>query len=333
MSNTVNVYGCGGLGCNAVKSHIDFPQDMAGFAECKLGLIDTSESNINIVSKNDEHIKSQYLVPGLDGFGKSRTAKAVELIKPHISEFLVDLPPEDMNVVIFGTAGGTGSITGPLLIQELLARQKNVIGICVTSKDSGKEAENNLRTLQTLQNISMKAGVPLPMLIITDDGAATRTSQDDAIRQMVLAVSIMCSGKNERLDSKDIHNWINYHKVDSDLTPQLVTIMVIVGDEVPKNVENINAISTLALLTNVDERPLPLNQVYSATGILPKSFQDASNHDPKQRHFVITADLIPSYLQDLQATHEAYEKTKEVIKAAPKVSIKGGTEDDSGLIL
>jgi cell division GTPase FtsZ len=153
------LYGAGGAGIN-IASRLESLRDgsngvlLDGFS---ISYLDTSDSNVDHNKINKEHL---YLIEGANGSGKNR-AENYSIIKEQIKRILLDHKPQDFNVVIHSLSGGSGSVIGPLLANELLDQGKDVVVIIVGSTDSTIEINNSIKTIKSYAGISAKQKKPI----------------------------------------------------------------------------------------------------------------------------------------------------------------------------
>src|SRR5690606_24044429 len=109
-------------------------------------LVDTSTSNVG-----EGNSIPFFHVPGMTGAGKKRQVafhgandQMVELLKQY-------KPSPTMNLVIFSLSGGSGSVLGPLLAEELIKRGYPTVCLIVGSIVSKIEAHNTNATLKTIE--------------------------------------------------------------------------------------------------------------------------------------------------------------------------------------
>lgn len=274
MSKQIRLFGCGGAGVN-ITSHYTGRSTAAGCAEILPALIDTSQSNLKGRQLPED---ATYLVEGLDGSGKIRAENHTEIAKT-IKQILVQIPPTDFNIVVFSASGGSGSVIGPLILKELGDRKIPAIAMVIGSDESVIAAENTLKTLQSLENISQNSGLPLIMSYHQNDLNDKRSNVDKSIFSAIACFSILASGENMEMDYRDLVHWIQYTKVNGG-KPQLATVHIATSAEQFEKV--IAPISVASLYSEPDAEHLPTTADYQSVG-----YADLSSADIDQLHFLI----------------------------------------------
>lgn len=329
QKNTLAIYGCGGMGINACTKIIDIPTSATGFPDAVFTLIDTSQSNLN----SDLNGMNKYLIPGLDGSGKDRSYTH-RLATPHINQILNDYQPKDFNIVIFSLSGGSGSILGPLLVNELLKRDLDVIVFCVGSTDSGIEADNSLKSIATLQGISRTIHKPISARIYMNSDNYPRTDVDKQIEHDIRGLALLLSGINEELDNEDIHNFLYFSNLKNVAVPaQLVDLLVYSKKEEESVPENLTAIAVASLLPSYSDSRLNLGQPYSCAGYMPRGLTEASAAGFKPLHFILTTSLLGDRIKQLKETVESFEQTKKALSTSVTSIAVSGECSDGGFFL
>lgn len=318
---TVRIYGAGGAGCNAVAA-LNLPNDAAGFPESHFTLVDTSGSNIPRTATKPWNT---YLIPGIDGSGKNRPF-AYKVAKPHMDSILLESPPMDFNIVIFGLSGGSGSVLGPLLLAEILRRGSSCIGICVISTASAKETKNAFDTLGTLINMSTQTlKKPIVCCFHENTRETPRAEVDFRIENQLRALAMLACGHNDELDRKDLGNWLDYTKVTT-ITPQLVDLVV----HIPKAdaaVPDITAITVANLLADKDTVELDLGQLYSCVGYLNKTAIESTTLTIPSMHYIVTNGHMEERLSSLSAKIAEYEASEKLLAGTPVAAFKTDSPD------
>ena len=326
---TLAVYGAGGTGCNLVFGEFTtLPTGNIAFPDTTYAVIDTSSSNL--VGDSDKDVGT-YLIPGVDGSGKNQ-ALGYEYAKPHMDTFLNEHKPGDFNIVIFGAAGGTGSIVGPMVISELTKRGKTVVAICIGSTASGKEAGNTLRTITNLQNMSMKMlQKPVAVNFYMNSATSPQAVVDGNVGAAVSALATLASGANHGLDSKDLHHWLNYQTV-TEVPPQLVDLVINFQDNTDPVPTEYRAISVASLLTGRDDHPLDMGQPYGTVGYLPEEMVTSSLSPGKSIHFILTNGLLSKMTGKLKSIVDNFRQIEEDLSKTPVVVLDAETNDDGFML-
>jgi hypothetical protein len=290
----VRIFACGGCGINAAHGWDQKIQDslreVAGrgvIGELAVTYVDTSESNLN-GSENKEQV---FLLAGVDGSGKVRASNHEEIGKI-IKPLLLEHPAEQLNIVVFSASGGSGSVIGPLVMRELLQRGERTIGIVVGSSESVISINNTNNTLKSLDNIARKNGQPVVIAFEHNESTADRPEVDARIRATIGSLLIMAGPHIRELDTEDVTNWLQYHKV-SKITPQLSLLDIVVDTTTLP--EDIADPISIASIINTPEQAL--------RGVTPdyitEGYQTKTDNTEGYYHYVITIDPIPRIAQKM----------------------------------
>lgn len=318
-TDKMRVYGAGGCGTNIVSGYVNAAKEKNA-AQILPVIIDTSRSNI------ESHIPSDicFLLEGVDGSGKLR-AENYAKISDSIKQLLLKFKPTEFNVVLFSGSGGSGSVYGPLIASELIARGETVVCIVVGSDESYITANNTMNTLKSLEGISRKTGKPVVMHYRHNPRGKPRTEVDHEIRFAISALAIMASRQNKALDTMDIHNWINFDKVTS-VKPRLACLEIFVGNETPW--DKYSPISVASIYKNPDEPSIPVVPEYVCNGYVDLGIEGMENI-----HYVIDVDVVPKIAESIQRVIAGLE---EVRSSRPKLSNLIGEGDqtkDDGMVI
>ena len=297
-------YGCGGTAINLLRAHRqDKPLHTNATSDERFVYVDTSIANLRDVSLEDA-----FIIEGCDGSGKDRprNAKAVMEALPAI---LNKHKPGDTTVVVFSTAGGTGSVAGPIILEELLKRGVSVFAIVVGSHASLKATANTIGTLSGLEATVSRVGRPVVMAYREND--PTKSNGDNnAVPLMVMSsLSLLCSGKNGHLDSADVGNLADYHTV-THYKPALSMLDVYVNEEQLIKESN-NVIAYAALLKNENEVAPSINPAYDTVGYLPPEASDRYN---ESFHFTVSSSRLKGILNKLIERRAELESAQSVVE-------------------
>lgn len=247
---SVTVIGCGGAGLNQARP----------FKE-KVNTIffDTSSTNI----RAGEKVKILANGSG-SGSNRAENAREIEGSVGKLSDSDVGLA--DASIVMFSLAGGTGSVSGPLMIRELSRRGSRVIGVAIADTSSSTGAKNTNNTLKTLSAIAKNNDIYLPMIIVSNDNAQTRGEVDKTITTLVTALIGILTRPVYEVDRNDRLNWLNPKKV-VDTTPGIKLITfdcegMQINDEIVFGTGSEEMVDSLLVLQNTPDdilkKPLPL---------------------------------------------------------------------------
>lgn len=320
----LRIFGAGGGGIN-LASHFENAEVRDGQAEIQVTYVDTSMSNL----RNGLDRKRAALIEGVDGSGKVRRENAGP-ISESIKKFLLDHPPGDLNVVIYTGEGGTGSVAGPLLHSELLARDEQVISIVIGGEESAMATDNTVDTLKTLDAISQKRGKNVVFAYQHNDPQTTRKEVDAHVHTIVAALSILGSRQNDELDTRDVYNWLNFSEIDRlGFEPALVRLRVFDHDTAMDAAGDYDAISVASLLASPSIPRPSWHPDYSATGYC--RLEAVTGENQEGLHYLLTHDVdrIYNYIAEVQ---EKIQERKSARKGVQRYANKGEA-DDNGLVL
>lgn len=315
---TLRIYGCGGAGINLV-SHFD---KVAGEVNEAVAVVypaymDTSRSNLKNI-ENQDHI---FLLPEKDGSGKERRLNSPE-IAVNIKNALNQFKPMDMNIVVFSASGGSGSVFGPLIMQELLQQGRAVIGLVVGSDESKKACKNTLATLKTLENMASMNQVPFVIFYEHNDEDTPRSDIDKRFQHAIGAIAVLASKQNEELDSTDILHALRFDK-SAGVEPRLASLDIARSND--EFADGGQYVSMVSLYDNPDAEKTSIRPDYQATGYI-----NGRIDGPKVFHFGVRLDRIAKIASNITASLADYEAVTgaRVISAR----IADDSESENGLI-
>jgi hypothetical protein len=331
------IYACGGAAINIVAGLKNTTVNRDLVSDFEVVLVDTSRSNLSAHSREAEC----YLVEGLDGSGKVRSENS-GAIAERVKDILQQHKPGDLNIILSSGAGGSGSVIGPLLASELLARGVAVIILMVGSTASKLEAENTLKTLKTYEAISQKRDMPVVMHYLQNSPTLIRAKVDQSMISTISYLGMLYSRRNRELDTKDLQNWLNFSKDGlTSFGAQLAVLTILWHDQADgDNTEmksdlaklgNIISVATLAPEgVNTD---LPQAPEYQTVGILPQIKDGGEQLAGKVISYVISDGLLPQFTKGLNGFLS--DLTQAAESRPPKTSILSNTDkvDNTGLVL
>lgn len=323
MSNSkgrMRVYCCGGAGVNQGKVLMAQP-DVEGFATLDVALVDTSRSNM-LSGVPDDCV---YILPNVDGSGKKRSENHLEIANT-VKDVLVKQKPTDFNVVIFSTAGGSGSVYGPLIMRELMTAGIPVIGVVIGNLTTAIEAKNTVNTLKSLDNIARKANVPAVIQYSANSKNNSRKSVDAFVQQSALSLSLLVSRQNEELDTSDIGNWVRYNNV-TEVAAQLCLLTIVVDEEDAAAI--VDPISVASIVDAGNEAAIVFSPDYGCVGYKAAS---VSTETP-ELHYVLSISAVQEMFASINAVAHDYDEMKAARPAQQALVTKGDNATDFDLIL
>lgn len=275
----VAVYFCGGTGLNIGKNMSDLEADVC--------FLDTSDRNVT-----ELHDKSKvFLTKNTVGAGKNR-AYILPIVRPQIGNVLSRFPAADFNIVVFGTSGGSGNILGSLLVSEMLKANETVIVVGASGIESTEVVNNSLDAIKTLEGVSMNRGKVVPMVHVINGVGVPYAVTNNEVDFYIRALCDLASQEHERLDVKDIENWVNFtNKVD--IQPQLCELKIF---DNRKEASTVNEMLSVASLFTDEAQEVPFGSPFvRTTGIAKKGDIIAD-----QLHFIINSIGIEEIVKSLE---------------------------------
>lgn len=318
------IYAAGGAAINIASSMAKYTNSKEyGFSEIETYFIDTSSSNIHDDIPEDKC----YMVEGLDGSGKVRKSNYAVLSECS-KEILHKFKPDDINIVLHSSSGGTGSTLGPIIVSELLSRGLNVIVLTVGSSSSRIETENTMKTLKSYEMIARKTDKPVCMYYKENSVETPRSAVDSSISTALVVLATLFSSDNKELDLSDLTNFLNYNSVTS-YGAQLALLELYEKDVVLDKGHTI--ISAATLIDNTSSPDLEHPIEYQCVGYLPEKIKDIINLD-LPIHVTVMAGHFNKTVDRLNKLLSEYDEARKVVVSK---SIIDNNDDSTseGLIL
>lgn len=290
----VRLYAAGGCGTNIGAQLEKFRNsDQDGFANLDIVYVDTSKSNL----RSEIDPKNCYMLDGLDGSGKLRSENHEQIAK-HTKMVLQKFPACDLNVVLHSAAGGSGSVIGPLIASELMANDAPTVIIAIGSNTTMLDVNNTLKTLKSYDAISKKHNAPISLVYTENNTSFSRDQADTFARRQVIGLCILFSRENRELDSKDLFNFLRYHRVTS-FAPQLTSLTMVSKEEKNEDLNIGNIISVASLVATGESAVLEQFTEVQYTGFLPEKACDLVM-EATPLHFMISDGILPAVANRLQ---------------------------------
>jgi len=320
----MKLYACGGAGINTVKQFAPFNgQANPGFATIETVFIDTSRSNL------DSSIPEQmtYLVQELDGSGKRRATNHAALSES-INEILLEHRPGDINIIVHSAGGGSGSVIGPLLTNELLGREQLVIVLAIGSTSSKIETENTKKTLQSLESISQRRSMPVCVYYRENTLEKPRGDIDRDVSTAISLMTAIFSGQNREFDTEDLRNFLNYPRVTS--YPAKLSYLDLFAKDIDLDTKNEAIVSLITLSNGEVPTEVPQHVEYQATGYL----HEAAFKVVKQSMPIHTAVIAGHFSKLIGRLDKRLAEFAEIRSTVHEKSILGSASTtDDGMVL
>lgn len=193
--SSIRVFGTGGAGKTAA---IRFSK--LNIQDVSITTIDTSGVPVEI--DGIETLK----IGDLSGSGKLRKDN-IDPINNFVAEYAANTVFADINIMLMSFSGGSGSVIGPLLVDEILRQKKIAIIIGIVDTESDIDTVNGLNCLRTLNNIAdnRKGYVPLIMFDNNKGRATVDRGIDKTLYQLMMILTVPYIG----LDNNDRIKFLN----------------------------------------------------------------------------------------------------------------------------
>lgn len=315
---TVSIYGCGGAGVNILQTYsAGTIRDLAG--KVTPVYVDTSRSNLRDGTPEEQ----VFLLDNVDGSGKIRRENG-EAISKVIKNMLHEHTPGEFNIVLFSASGGSGSVFGPLIVAELLARDIPVVPLVIGTDESIICAKNTLNTLKSLEGVSARQNKTVCTYYEHFTRKDTRAEADASIIHAMAMLTLVGAGDVKELDSSDIFNWLQYDRV-SNLEPTLAML----GAEVdPKEVDELpDVVSVLSIRKSPNEPTYQSIVPYNADGYMDIPMDDVDNV-----FLAVTASGIDRVVERIVGTVKSMEEDEgSRVKRGRIFDVSEA--DDNGMVL
>ena len=342
----LRIFGVGGAGINNVSALHD-SQDIELFDHVAISYVDSSDANKNEMTTEENTF--HFVRPGefdksgqpakLSGGGKDRKTLA-RLISPQIPEVLKKHPPGKFNIIVHSGSGATGPTAGPLLAMELMRRGHDVIVIMMGSSASYAEINNTTLTMEAYSSFVNDVDRPVVMYYRETTPNYPEFKVDADVRSALFTLGMVFSPDNHRVDSTDLSNVLNYHRV-SKFRKELVQIDVF--NEKLELPEYVLPITQAILIDPEEESTLGARHdeilvQCSADGVLNEKFasrirssMNKSATAKSLRALVFTGSL-PAIHQRLQSERSRFLKDLEARERATTSIQATAAPSDTGLM-
>jgi hypothetical protein len=320
----MNIYACGGAGINIGSSFSNVQKTIEkGFASLNLCFVDTSKSNVAQTTPSDQI----YLVEGLDGSGKLRNSN-YSILSEKSREIMHKFKPADVNIVLHSASGGSGSVLGPILVSEMLARGELVIAMVVGSTGSRIETENTLKTLKSYETISKKREMPVAAFYRENSPNKPRGHVDSEIQNAIFILAAIFSGQNRELDTADLRNFINYDKVTS-YSPRLTSLDFFSKEIIISKGQSLVSVVTIADDNSDSEISIPVE--YQTVGFFHEDRKKSLTVE-MPIHACMVAGYFNQAVELLDNKLKQYDEARNVYVDKSIVKDSSGSTDE-GLVL
>lgn len=324
MKGKLRIYAAGGCGINISSIYSENDEEV-GAAKTYPVFVDTSRSNLVRAGIAGE--QNVFLLKDVDGSGKVRRDNH-DTIAKNIKQLVQQFSPLDFNVVVFSASGGSGSVFGPLILSELLSRNLPAICVVIGSNESAITAQNTVNTLKSLESIAKRTEVPVVMHYGENTLESKRSDVDLRARAMIAGLSYLASGENSELDSRDLLNWVQFHRT-TKVQACLATVDFYLGATDANKA--VNPISIASLYASPDHQDLTVIPEYHTTGYPLNKIEILGSYPGI--HYVITNEEVPEIYKHAQAVLKQIDERRSARVAQDSLVDAGDDVSDTGLIL
>jgi len=321
---SISVMGCGGFGVNMVKKHVEANQMYDD--EIKYSIVDTSRSNLSGISN-----KIEQFILAETGAGKIRSTH-VDTIQQNLDSCGVLQRISDINVVIFSFSGGSGSVIGPLLVNEITSHPMNkaVILVGVIDDCSKMDCVNSINTLKSLRNLA-KGKAYYPLMLYTNE-AGRVTVNSSVLADIDAAIRVFTDRSVQELDLTDKLNFLN--PINLGCTERDVFIVGFLTDELTENtsiaqncgrqvIMSKNLKTHASLSVNSSGKSAAVMSDVAFVGVSDKSTYTA----------LIGMPIPDTAVHALNKKYEKFTKVSQIHASVADESIQSGATHASGITL
>lgn len=325
LKGSIQVYAAGGCGINVASQLEKFRgNEEIGIAKVEITYIDTSRSNLTEGVPEE----SIYLLKDLDGSGKIRKEN-YQQIAAHTRDILQKHEPLDLSIVISSASGGSGSVINPSIVSELLDRDLAVVVILIGATDTRLDIDNTVKTIKSYEAISKLRGKPVVVKYLQNSTATPRAQVDAEALQTISALLASYSRENLELDSKDLFNFLNFHKATT-FGPQLAALNTYFGQFPTDYIGEV--VSVVTLCEKGGDSSLPITPDYQAVGFMPVGINDRLT-SAAPINLVITTDLLAVTAKSLNDKLKELEQAQKARVSAASILSDKDSATDTGLVL
>jgi len=340
------IHGVGGAGINISADILKALEDSEDIAELEFYTIDSTDKTIQ---RHPELQETFYKIKlekrrnqGLDGSGGERKNKELvkhyaSNVKGYIDEFGFGSPKvNEFHLVIFSGSGGTGSVAGVLLLQELLQSGNIVVPIIIGDASNMLFITNTLNTLNSIENIARKnkAAIPAVFYNNTENNVTNRATEEkvnEKVINMTYILAAMLGGEIQNIDLQDMRNFLQpslYKTIQVQNGAYELAIKRKVLD-----IEDAIIARTLTAEDVEDDIDIKVSLLHNKVGnILSPEIRKAFENDLPLYVFLRTNHLF----EIVEELEEEYEKLEEASKRKRKQfrsNVANIEDDDTGLVL
>jgi len=198
--------------------------------------------------------------------------------------------------------------------------------VAVGDAATRKFARNSRATLKSFMGNVAVTKHSLAVFYAENSRLVSEAKINEKIEQLVTVLSILYSGENRRMDSKDLYKWLRPTTVDG--APMLTALSIVEGStDYPTN---IGQVVSLATLTNDRE-----NAAYpEMVDIQFTGFPDNIDREVSEWpiHFVLSDGVIAPAIDRLTKTIDELEENRQARLAPAKILDSSDVVGSSGIV-
>lgn len=293
------IYFCGGAGTNLGSLY--------GASFEGACFLDSSDANLGDKQITEDRT---FLIPNTDGAGGNQ-AYMMPFARKYADDMLDMFEPGEMNILVCSADGGTGPAIATTLVGKLIEQDCTTVVVMVGGTDTPRRITNTLNTFKNLELRAAKFKRTVATAYVNNTAGEAQADQEALF--ILDALVNLSDQENGRLDTMDVHNWINYWKLCS-VEPQLCTLFV--TDNRKDAAAILEPISIASLYTDpTKDAPIGTAHVRT-TGIVTNPAKMTSD----QLHFVINTAGVASIMDDIEkervkqnTTLSTYSRRKAIV--------------------
>lgn len=340
---------CGGTGISLSKSAFESVASLGdGFSDVEFNYLDASTRSIDKIPAEERRgkfwqvTKLKLTDAEIQGGGGERRA-IFQDIRNFIPKYIDEKGYHkritgEYHMVVFSGSGASGSVIGPLLIDNLLATGIPVIAVVVGDSGNAMYAKNTLNTLSSINNMAMNRKKPLSVIYANNhsfgqgSGNAGEKHVNERIRNIVSVLSLFLSGNNLEIDQKDMEGFVDQSMYTTITVPAgLYGLSVFSNDiDIPEG-----SIPTMArtLTLQGEEAKLNIELMHHKVGYIVNENAKAIFESQVPLHLVTYSNFFVRESEALQAADKRYKEMEESIKNQNITGTHNSNVQDDGFVL
>lgn len=318
---TIRIYNCGGAGIGIGKYfEPERHEKNPGYAMLSPVYMDTSRASTFGVPA--EYF---YQLPEAEGSGGKRSFNGEDIIR-YTGDMLQKFPPEQYNVVIHSTTGGSGSVMGPSIASELLAQGKVVIVFAIGGDDTKQYIKNSIGTMSSYEGIVETRDKPIILEYLQNGIDGTIEEVDAKVHLAISCLTVLFSGQNRNLDARDIYHWAHFDQVTS-FAPQVGVLSI---QQRGLEIKDGNLISVATLNTDLNNTKVGHPVEYQRVGVPTHAIESkAALGFPL--HFAIVDGFLDTVMKKLRKQLADFEQRESARVVRNKLSDGSGRRAGNGV--